>query len=140
MKTGDKVFYYEIEIDFMGNNVKQAKEEHKIVAVNSHYLCIDNNDFTSIKHTKWYSGDVDTLFNEVRTYEMKYTFTNKIFAELYTSSSNDKVAYRRMKKQIEKFIDKNYGCYLDFIGYLDRIIIGGAENGKEKVQEKPKVQ
>lgn len=63
MKVKDKVYHYEVKLDFLKDKVEQKVEEHKIIGVNAGYIAINDDCFTSIKTKQVYRGDEDTLFN-----------------------------------------------------------------------------
>lgn len=50
MKIGDKVFVYEVELNFTKNLVEQRKNQHTVIGINKYRFCIDDMQFTSIQH------------------------------------------------------------------------------------------
>lgn len=121
MKVKDSVYYYEIKMDFNKNEVTQKREEHKVIGVNKYNLVIDDLNFTSIRHTKMYRSD-EKLFNSVLVFDHHFEpYWDYIQGYVYTSSSNFKVVYKRIKKAIEKFIYKKHGRYCNTINLLDQI-------------------
>lgn len=122
MKVKDKVYHFCIRFDFIKDKVEQTKKEYTVIGVNDRYLCIDDSRFQSIKHTKLYRGDNDKLFNEVLTFQYNFSnWSDYIEADLYTSSPSEKIAYRRMKKALEKFIYEKHGRYCNAISFLNQI-------------------
>jgi hypothetical protein len=122
MKVKDRVYYYTIKLDFMKDKVIQGVEESKVLGVNSSKLVLDDSDFTVIKYKKLYRSDNEKLFNEVGVFDSHFsTFTDYIFGYLHTSSSSKKIAYKRIKKALEKFIYEKHGRYCNAITMLDKI-------------------
>jgi len=108
-------------MDFIKNSVEQTKEEYTVIGANNHYLCIDDSCFTSLKIKGYYRGDKEE-FNTVITYHSNWeTSWDYIRANLYTATSSEKIAYKRMKKALEKFIYEKYGRYCNAISFLDKI-------------------
>jgi len=124
MKVKDKVFLYEIKLSFKDDEVTQTKEEYKVIGVNKDRLCIDNRYFTTIKHKKEYRGDKDTMFNEVHIIDWSNNdYFNSIYGQLYTSTSSEKIAYKRIKKALEKHINTRLSKYGNISILLDKIVI-----------------
>jgi hypothetical protein len=124
MKVKDIVYEYSIKLDFVGRKVEQEQKKYSVIGYNMSKLCIDDYNFTSIKHTKSYRGDKDALFNDVSVYDTSgwaISSCDYIKATLYTQTSNEKIAYRRMKKALEKFIYAKHGRYCNAISFLDQI-------------------
>ena len=65
MQVGDKIYVYEIKLDFNNSKTEQICNIHKIIGVNEQKLVIDDYHFTVIKHKKAYSGDKEKLLNDV---------------------------------------------------------------------------
>lgn len=123
MKIGDKIYHYRIKLDFLKDNVEQSIGEHTIIGANNHRICINDEVFTSLKIKGYYRGDKEE-FNSVSTYESKYGgYWDYIQSELYTATPSKKIAYRRMKKSLEKFIYEKHGRYCNAITFLDQIKI-----------------
>jgi len=124
MKAKDKVYYYEIKIDFHKYKLEQKCEEYTVLGVNDLNLVINDREFTAIKRKKRYRGDKETLFNETVVYDSKFgMYWDEIVAYLYTSTTSKKIAYRRLKKALEKFIYDKHGRYCNAIAFLDKIEI-----------------
>lgn len=124
MKPKDKVFYYSIKIDFSKQKLEQEQKQYTVLGVNSTKLVIDDEAFTSLKHKKSYRGDDRELFNQVETCSSNFMpYWDYIQADLYTASSSKKIAYKRLKKALEKYIYEKHGRYCNAISYLDKIVI-----------------
>lgn len=124
MKVKDTVYKYEIKLDFKTNKVTQEQNQYKVLGVNSLYLVIDNFSFTKMKHKKQYRGDKDE-FNQVSIIDTSNwgCGSDYIHADLITSTDSAKIAYRRIKKALEKYIYKKHGRYCNAISFLDQIKI-----------------
>lgn len=124
MKVKDKVYYYEIEINFNKNEVKQTDKEYTVIGVNDSRLCIDDSCFKSIKYKKSYRGDSEKLFNEVCVIDWSNDrYFNFIRGYLYTSTTSKKIAYKRVKRGLEKHIGERYGKYCNAAELLNSINI-----------------
>jgi hypothetical protein len=123
LKPKDNIYYFEIKMDFTKDKVEQTKREHKVIGANDRYICIDDSLFTSLQTKQYYRGDkVD--FNEIKIYESHSScLGDYIRAYLYTASPSEKIAYRRIKKALEKFIYEKHGRYCNAISFLDKIQI-----------------
>ncbi len=125
LNVGDKVYVYEIKLDFKENRVEQTKLEHNIIGVNKERVCIDNCYFTSIKTKKDYRGDTDTLFNQIGIIDTSKwgwcDYADYISGTLYTTNSSNKVAYKRIKKELEKYINEKISRYGVAIELLEKI-------------------
>lgn len=123
MKPKDKLYRFEIKFDFIKNSVEQEKKEYVVIGANDTYVCINDFHFTSLQTKKKYRGDtVD--FNEVSVYQSHFSYSwDYIQGSLYTASPSEKIAYRRIKKALEKFIYEKHGRYCNAISFLDKIVI-----------------
>lgn len=124
MKVNDKVYRYEIKLNFKDDSVEQEKTENKIIGINENYLCVDSFMFMTIKYKAVYKGDNDTLFNEVNIVD--YTdnnYLNYLYGYVYTTVTDEKLAYAVIKKALEKHINKKLGKYSKVAILLDKIII-----------------
>lgn len=78
--------------------------------------------FTSIKHIKAYSGDTDTLFNQVLVVDMtEYDGFDFIRGILTTSSANEKTSYKKIKKILEGYVNKKLSRYGGAVDLLEKI-------------------
>jgi hypothetical protein len=68
---------------------------------------------------KW----TDTVeFNEASVYQSKFSYSwDYIKGTLYTASPSEKIAYRRIKKALEKYIYEKHGRYCNAISFLSQI-------------------
>jgi len=122
MNLNDTVHFYTIKLDFKDNKVEQQATEQKVIGINDTYLAIDDLRFTSIKHTKLYDTDKDTLFNDVSVSVLHFAnWCDEIRAVLYTSECNPKKAYKKIRKALEKFIYTKHGRYCTGISLLEQI-------------------
>lgn len=123
MKKKDKVYEYEIKIDFLKDEVKQTKEEHSIIGANKNYICLDTLNFKSLKIKPSYSGDTID-FEAVNTFESKYSnMWDYMMATLFTSEPDEKIVYKKMKDALENFIYEKHGRYCNAATFLDKINI-----------------
>lgn len=123
MKVKDAVYQYIINLDFKANTVKQSQNSHIVIGYNKTNLAIDDLNFSTIRHTKMYQGDTTKLFNEVEIFDFTFAGCDEIRATLNTQTSSPKIAYKRMKKALEKFIYAKHGRYCNAITFLDQIKI-----------------
>jgi len=122
MKPKDIVHYYEVKIDFDKNDIFQTHEKYKVLGVNLNKLVIEDDNFTVIKHKKLYRGDFNIVFNQTNINESHFEpYWNYIKCYLYTLSSSEKIAYRRIKKSLEKYIYEKHGRYCNALEFLDKI-------------------
>ncbi len=122
MKVKDTVYEYSIKLDFYKDTVEQKQAEYKVIGVNNERLCIGDRTFTTIKRKKQYRGDNDELFGEVSVFDSQYkNYWDYIRATLYSASPSKKIAYKRMKKALEKFINTKHGRYCNAMIILNRI-------------------
>jgi len=122
MKVKDTVYEYTIKFDFLKDRVEQKRCEHKVIGVNEERLCIGDRRFTSIKTKRSYRGDNDKLFNEVVVFDSHYSGCwDYIQATLYSATSSKKIAYKRMKRALEKFIWEKHGRYCNAATFLNQI-------------------
>lgn len=127
MKPKDIVHEFEIRLDFKTNKVTQKCTKYTVLGVNEDRLVINNRYFTVIFYKKPYRGSSEKLFNEVEVIDTSNWNTSEYYdyieGKLYTSTSNYKIAYRRIKKELEKYINKKHGRYCNAITILDQIQI-----------------
>lgn len=124
MQVGDKVYVYEVKLEFSKNKVEQIESQYNIIGINEYYLCIDDNRFSSIKRRKQYSGDTDKLFNQISIIDMTGFSTLDYITGVLRTTQNSKVhAYKRIKKELEKYINKKLSRYGGAIKLLDEIKI-----------------
>jgi hypothetical protein len=121
VKVKDKVYFFEIKLDFKNDSVEQTKKEYEVIGINESYMCINDHCFNSLKIKKSYRSDKED-FNVVRIHEMNFSsYWDYIRGYLYTASPSEKIAYRRIKKALEKFIYEKHGRYCNAISFLDKI-------------------
>jgi hypothetical protein len=122
MKVKDTVYEYTIKFDFLKDRVVQERCEYQIIGINDERMCINDRGFSSIKLKKSYRGDKDELFNDVVVFDSHYEgYWDYIQASLYSATTSEKIAYKRMKRALEKFIQKKHGRYCNAIAFLDKI-------------------
>lgn len=125
MQIGDKVYYYRIELDVNGK-VKKEKEENKTLGINDKYLCLDDRIFTTLQLESNKSYNIYSVFDIPKVYENKWncrSLTDNINGYLYTAEADETKAYKRIKKEIERYLKKEYGKYGNYIQLLDKIEI-----------------
>lgn len=124
LKIGDKVYTYEIELDFEKDKIKISKYENHVIGINEYRLCIDNKTFTSIKYRKQYKDDKDKLFGDVIIVDFtKFINFDCIIGTLYTTQADEKIAYKKVKDELEEYIYKNFGRYSKATKLLDSLNI-----------------
>jgi len=124
MKPKDIIYYYEIKINFDKDKIEQKQQNHRILGANDFKIVIDDREFTTIQLKKLYRSDHATLFNEVRVYESKFEgYWDYIESHLYSATSSKKIAFRRIKKALEKFIYQKHGRYCNAITLLNQVEI-----------------
>jgi len=124
MKVNDTVYRYEIKLNFKDDSVEQLKEESKILGINKIRFCLDDSMFTTIKYKAAYIGDKDNLFNEVDVIDWSDDkHFNCIYGYVYTTVTDEKLAYAMIKKALERHINKKISTYTKAVLLLDKIII-----------------
>ena len=124
MQVGDKIYVYEIKLDFNNSKTEQICNIHKIIGVNEQKLVIDDYHFTVIKHKKAYSGDKEKLLNDVLFVDFTdWEYFGYLTGILRTTESDGKLGYRKVKKELGKYITKKLSRYGGAIELLDKIII-----------------
>lgn len=124
MNIGDTIYQYKINLKISGQ-VEKYKTENKVIGLNDNYFCIDTLHFQTLqfKNEKYATC---TPFDVVKVYESKWSsryLEDEINGYIYTTESDEKKIYKRIKKEIEKYLKKEYGKYGLFIGLLDNIVI-----------------
>ncbi len=124
MKVKDKIYLFVIELDFLKDAVIQELKEYKIIGVNSKCIAINDEYFTTISTDSKTNYRLHEEYNKVSIIQSKY---EKIFdyirGSLYTSDSSNKSAYKRIKAELEKYIQEKHGRYCNAVTMLDKIEI-----------------
>lgn len=122
VKAKDKVYLFSIELDFLKDTVEQKTEEYEVIGVNNEYIAINDNRFTSIKIKG--KEDIDGALKQVSIYQSEFkNYWDYIEGSLYTLNSSKKIAYKKIKKELEKYIQEKHGRYCNAITMLDKIEI-----------------
>ena len=112
MKKGDIVKYYHAKI-YKGCRVETDKQEHKILAVNDEYVCIDDFRFTSleIKLNKYSSN---STVDRVSICDWsKYRFDDHIFTvSIYTATMSQKAISGKMTRKFKAYLEEKLSVYL----------------------------
>ena len=127
VNKGDKVFYFAIKLNEDGT-IEKIKEEYEVLASKENNLykeliVLDDDRFT-ILQTKEDRYRMNELYGKPCCREMKWsisTMIDYIEGSLYTNDSNEKAAYRNIKKIMNKFINEKYGKYGNYINLLEKI-------------------
>lgn len=122
MTLGDKIYHYEVKIDFVKQTVNQTKRDHTLIGLNKDYGVFDDYSFTKARLTKKGGYKSDVVFDEPRAYEFKIYSYNEVTGYIYSTIENDKKMYSKIKKQLEKFIDEKYGCYCNGRNLTSQIV------------------
>lgn len=134
VKVGDVINKYEIELNIDGQ-VKKEKRNYPVVACKEYkdyskkkdgqYIVIDTVDYTVLQTIdKEYSSN--STLEKAHVWEMKWSsriLKDYVHATIYTTEANEKKVYKKLKKEIEKYLQKNYGRYGNYIELLNKIEI-----------------
>lgn len=124
MKVKDKVYLFVIELDFLKDAVIQESKEYEVIGANDKCLAINDEYFTSIGIKTRNDYRFGNKLDDVGVIQSKYEkYFDYIRGSLYTSNSNEKLAYKKIKKELEKFIQEKHGRYCNAITMLDKIKI-----------------
>ena len=134
INVGDKINYYILELNIDGN-VKKKNEGYPVVAVKKceeysnkkegQYIVIETCSYKIIQ-TIYEKYSSHTTLEKASVYEQKWhtdVLKDYIQASIYTAETDDKKVYKKLKKEIEKYLNKNYGRYGNYIDLLDKIEI-----------------
>lgn len=124
MNIGDKVFIYKIRLNFSKNTVEQEKEQYTVIGTNKRRLCIDNSSFSSMEYEPLYKGDISAIFNKVDCCDLTnclWSNESRLYGTLWTDIENDKTAYNKIKKELEKYIAKKLSFYGGCTQLLEQI-------------------
>lgn len=122
MQIGDKVYVYEIKLDFNKNKVEQLCNCHQIIGVNKYKFVIDDLSFTAMNREKAYKDD--RVLNQVLFVDFTdWKDFGYLTGILRTMESNKKVAYKKVKRELEKYINKKLIRYGGATQLLNEIVI-----------------
>jgi len=130
-KIGQPVYEYSLEI-FQDGKVKKEKTEHKIVAIEEHdkrghVIAITDSYYgIEILQTSNDKDKLSTTINKAMAWERKWNYKgsiDSIQACIYSTQKEDKKVYAKLKKEIEKFLDKEYRKYSSYKILLENIYI-----------------
>jgi hypothetical protein len=126
VNKGDLIHYFNIKI-YESGKVKKENKSYSVVACkeNESYgelIVIDSYAYTIIQ-TKKEKYTSNQILNESSCYEMRIgiKYDNYINGYLYTTNPSQKIATKRIKKELEKFINEKYGRYSNYKIKLDEI-------------------
>jgi hypothetical protein len=131
LEAGDKIRRYEIEL-FINGDVKKNKNELLIVACRdykcgkkaSQYMVVEEGVSYTIIQTMDEKYATYSILSRVKVWEMQYhskSLNDFVHAYVYTSQSNDKKIYTKLKSEMEKYLKDKYGRYGNYIGLLKKI-------------------
>jgi hypothetical protein len=122
MHIGDKVYKFDIVLDFLKNEVSQERKEHSIIGINDERLVINDRQFTTLELKKTRYNDHKTIIRKVYVWHSHYgNYWDSVKAVFYTTNNSEKIAKKTMKKQIEKFMYEKFGKYAMQTSMIDRI-------------------
>lgn len=129
--TGTQIYEYSLEI-FANGKVEKKKEEHEIIAVREHekkgqvLALTDRWQGIEVIQTNKDKDKLNTSLNDASVWENKWrskSLTDSIRGIVYTTQNDDKKVYDKLKKEISKFVSKEYGKYSSYKMVLDDIDI-----------------
>lgn len=123
MKIGDNIYCYRITLDFIKNVASKSIEENQILGINERILVINDRQFTRLDLGKE-RFNMNGIINKTGAYHSKIgTLSDEIHAYMYTTESNSKKAYVKIKKELEKFIYEKFGRYTGATDILNTLEI-----------------
>jgi hypothetical protein len=131
INQGDIINEYSLEI-FQDKKVEKEKETHKVISIVEHekrgrVIAITDDYFgIQVIQTIKDRDKLSVTLNNACVWERKWScksLIDSIHAVLYTTQNNDKKVYEKLKKEIAKFIEKEYGKYCNYKMILDNIEI-----------------
>jgi hypothetical protein len=112
MHIGDKIYKFEITLDFLKSEVNQNRTENSVIGINDERLVMNDKQFTTLELKKTRYNDHQTIIRKVCVWHSHYgTYWDKVDAVFYTTNNSEKIAKKTMKKQIEKFMFEKFGKY-----------------------------
>lgn len=129
VNKGDKIFKFSIELKGNGIIQKDLKAYEVLGSKESdlyeELIVLDDDSYTTLQ-TKEEKYRMHSLYGKAICYEMKWncsSLIDYITGQLYTNNPNEKVAYKSIKKAMNKFINDKYGKYGNYINLLEKIEI-----------------
>ena len=120
-KIGDNIYNYEIAIDFLKNRVVANTNQCKLLGINDNYIVLNDSNFT-VLDIKKAEFNTHSVFNKTNCYHFKLReLEDKIISNISTTSNNKNAVFNRMKKDIEKYINKKFGKYCGGIELLNTL-------------------
>lgn len=121
LNPGDAIYYFEIKIDFLKDNVVTEEKEHRILGINDELLVLDNCSFTRLQH----KGDrfyVNEPFKIARVSKWcTKPYWDDIRGHIYTDNNSKKAAHDAIRKALKDYIYENYGRYCKGIDLLETL-------------------
>lgn len=113
MKVKDKVYKFEIEIDFVKSEVRYNRKECEVIGINKDRLVLNDEYFTSMELLKNRYNSHRDILKTVHIYHSKFTFTqhDQLEVSYFSPNNSEKIAKRVMKKQILNYMYEKFGRY-----------------------------
>jgi hypothetical protein len=133
---GDSIRIYSIELNVDGK-VEKKVIEYPVVACKEYndysknakrqgqYVVLDTNNY-KVLQTLDEEYATNSILEKAHVWEMKWssrTFKDYVNASIYTTEIDEKKAYKKLKKEIEKYLKKEYGRYGNYLDLLSKIEI-----------------
>lgn len=121
---GDKIFYFEIKIDFKKYVIETKNEESSVIGANERLFVINDYSFTKLNQKMEKDYSCYTNLNKPIASEFKCgSLYDEIRSCIYTDINNSTKAYKTLKKKLEDYIYEKHGRYSKGIDILNNFEI-----------------
>lgn len=120
LNIGDKVYYFEIRLDFMKDAVTTKEKEFTVIGTNEIKFVMNDVSFTRIQY-KDEKYAIDTPFKATRISRWNTKpYWDEVKGYIYTDNESKLIAHKAIRKELEKYLYENFGRYCIGIDLLKK--------------------
>lgn len=121
LNIGTDVYCFEIKLDFKKDTVTTQDKGFKIIGTNEECFVINDQRFTTLSY-KISKYSIYTDFRKVSVHHFNcLSYYDEVTGTLYTHNPSKKIAFKAIKKSMEKFLYDKYGKYCQGVSLLKSI-------------------
>lgn len=123
--VGDKIYSYEIILDFRKDCSSKVKNEYKVLGINEKRLVLDDNYFTKLDLKKE-SYNSNQILNRSSSWHYNFSkYKDEVLTQIYTTDNNSKRVYKKLKVDTGNFLYEKFGKYCKGTDLLENLNIEG---------------
>jgi hypothetical protein len=118
LNPGDKVYRFEIRLDFLKDAVTTEENEYEVLATNEDFFVINDRNFKTLRYKIDIYGTIENFKKPSAFSSYFKSYYDYVLGYIYTDNKSKAIAHRQIKKAMSDYMEEKYGRFCKGIEML----------------------